>query len=308
VRVEDWLAEGQALTVSGAREALGGLSATVDLNSENGACVAAARAEFSARKTQLKAAGDFTQEGGLNFEKWVGRKLKVSKRVDLQSIYPFEWIAAWHASNWAEANFTSSAQSVLMMTDPAQLDPLIENLTALGDGMLDELAYARPIGPMPEGYDPRDLAAVEGFLTGFAVKFDYEGVLARKWKQPVTLCIVDEPKPRHAVECTLTTDDMRSLAKGGTKRVAEQLAIDVGAIHQVDASRIEGYADLAERFNRYEKELQAGLRAEDRSDDHTAHTRASAHPTRNWSRGADGPGASGPRVPAGLSGHHTPPG
>jgi hypothetical protein len=204
-----------------------------------------------------KHAGDFVQEGGLNFQQWAGRKLNLSQRVDLRSVYPFEWIAAWAASNWAEEYFTSSPRSILMMSEPAQLDPLIENLTALGDGMLDEVAYPRRIGPMPEGYDPRELGAAEGFRTGFAVKFNYEGVLARKFASPKTLCIVDEPKPRHGVECTLTPEDMRDLANGGTKDVYEQFAINVGTTHQVDRSRIRGYLTLAARFQAYEQELQS---------------------------------------------------
>jgi hypothetical protein len=315
INVDEWLAQGQPLTVSGPRQVLAGLSATVDLNSEQPGCVGAARAEFSARKKRLedaalasfknwttavavkspgaasalwqavmdlrhykqtwtqqaagtlrwkeqlalamgKHAGDFVQEGGLNFEKWLGRKLNLGKRVDPMSVYPFEWIAAWHASNLAEAYFTSLPQAVLGLTAPAQLDPLIENFTKLGDGMLDEIAYPRPIGPMQPGYDPRNLGAAEGFYTGFAIKFNYEGVLNRKFNFPKTVCIVGERRQRHGVECTLSPDDMRNLAQGGKKEVYEQLAINVGTRHQVDASNIEGYYELATRFKQYEKDLK----------------------------------------------------
>ena len=203
-----------------------------------------------------KHAGDFVQEGGLKFEKWADRKIPLVRSVNQLSLYPLEWGLAWLASNWAEEQFTSVPRSVLLLTAPAQLDPIIKNFTDLGDGMLDELAYPRKIGPMQPGYDPRNLRATDGFYTGFAVKFNYEGVLTRKFNSPKTVCIVDEPKPRHAIECTLTPDDMRSLARGGKKAVYEQLAINVGTTHQVDASRIQGYYELAAKFVQYEKDLK----------------------------------------------------
>lgn len=139
----------------------------------------------------------------------------------------------------------------------ADLSRLIEALTLWGDARIDQLAYPnRPPPPGAGGADYRNLAASpqDGYFTGYAIKWDQESVLDKRFGTKQTTAKIPGALRRYG-DCTLKLSDMRRLASNGTVDVTD-IVDKVSTTLPLKSRWIVNYGELRRQLDEMEKQVK----------------------------------------------------
>jgi len=138
------------------------------------------------------------------------------------------------------------------------LERLIEMLTRWGDALIDQAGYpSRPTDPVAaDASDFRNLKAspTDGYLTGFAIKWDYENVLSKHFGSHKATAKILGGK-NHKARCVLTLAEMRTLA-GHLKIDAYDDSDGAPVARQVSSLWIIEYPALRKELEAIEKETR----------------------------------------------------